>query len=67
MGLDAAADLARRPPTLVILQHYLETDIHHLRPLDFTKKRAWKPVYDYVLAHYTKVDSTPDADVYVLS
>jgi hypothetical protein len=51
----------------VILQHYLETDIQHLRPLDFTKKRAWKPVYDYVKAHYTKVDSTPDADVYVLN
>ena len=67
MGQEAAADLARRQPKLVILQRYKETDIRRLRPLDFTKKRAWEPVYRYVIAHYTKVGSTPDADVYVLS
>ena len=67
MGEQAAADMARNQPKLVILQRYLETDIHHLRPLDFTKKAAWRPIYNYVLAHYTKVDSTPDADVYVPS
>jgi hypothetical protein len=66
MGNEAAADLARRQPKLVILQRYMETDLKRLRPLDFTRRRAWAPVYKYVIAHYTKVDSTPDADVYVL-
>lgn len=65
MAEEAARDLDRNPPQLVVLQHYNEGDIQRLTPLEFESEAAWKPVYDYVLAHYTKVDSTPDADVYV--
>jgi hypothetical protein len=67
MAEEAALDLARNPPKLVVLEHYSEGDIQHLTPLQFDSEPAWKPVYDYVLAHYTKVDSTPDADVYAPS
>jgi Dolichyl-phosphate-mannose-protein mannosyltransferase len=67
MGEEAALDMARNPPKLVVLERYRESDIQHLHPLEFDSEPAWKPVYDYVLAHYTRVDSTPDADVYVLT
>jgi hypothetical protein len=65
MGQEAAVDLARNPPKLIVLQRYRESDILHTRPLDLASQAAWSPVYLYVLAHYTKVDSTPDADIYV--
>ena len=67
MGAEAASDLARDPPKLVILQHYAEADIQHSERLDFESEGAWKPVYDYVVAHYTKIESTADVDVYVLT
>lgn len=67
MGKEAALDMARMPPRLVILQRYRESDITHLHPLNFASRPAWNPVYQYVIAHYTKVDSTDDADVYVLN
>lgn len=63
---EAAARLAADPPAVILVQQYEESNfLQKGPPLDFEREPRWSPVYDWIKAHYRKVDTVGTIDVYV--
>jgi hypothetical protein len=64
---EAVTRLAADPPAVILVQRYEESDFLMTQPLDFESEPKWSPVYEWILAHYIKVDSVGTVDVYLPS
>jgi hypothetical protein len=62
---EAVTRLAANPPAVILVQRYEESDFLMTQPLDFENEAKWSPIYDWIQAHYAKVDSAGTVDVYL--
>ena len=63
---EAAGRLAADPPAVILVQQYEESNfLQKGPPLDFESEPRWSPVYDWIKAHYRKVDTVGTVDVYL--
>jgi hypothetical protein len=63
---EVVRDLQRDPPKVVVVQTYDEGDFLRAGPpLDYASIPNLRPIYTYVIDHYSLVDKVGDIQIYV--